>query len=498
MRILPESLKRHFLALGGGLSAGAVLASLAARTSPLVGSSVLLGGIAAIAVFAWPYLGFLLTAFAVPLERIGRLTNDSAMTTISLMRILGTLSLAAVLFQAVLRRRGLYTPKQFWLYAAYFCVQVVSILKVDSLKEGVRGASAVLANVMFFLLVLNAVRSRLQVKMAVIAWLASTTLIGIFTVYQYHSDAAVTEDQHAATGMRTTDERFSTVLHDSAEYELLGNNVKRAIGSTSNAAVYGINLILALPFFFWLLRFEHRFWAVLLLLTAAAVVAYNALLTNTRAVMVTMLLSMGLCLAFKVAHFRREIWFGLLAGFVAIIPFIPAEIYQRALTVSNYTASRSASLRYRFTYWEAAVDLISKNFWLGVGAGNQTILPKSVRNMYMPPNASAHNEYLNSLMEVGIFGYLLLIAFMISIWKTVRAGARRFALLGDAEAVLLMRCIMISFLSVLFFALQADVLHFPLKGWWLAIGLGIVLERMSRLALASSPGATGDSQPVVS
>lgn len=487
MRAPVVSLRGSLLALSGGLGAGGALALLAVKTSPLMAAGVLGGLVVAAAVFAWPFLGFLMTAFVVPLERIGRLTNDSAVTTISLMRIVGTLSLGAVLFQAVIRRRGLWTPKHFWLYLGYFGFLVISVVNHDSMREGIRGVSSMLANVMFLLLVFNSVRNRAQIKLAIIAWLVSTVGIGVFTIYQYHADAAVTEDQNAATGMRTTDERFSTVLHDSAEYELLGNNIKRAIGSTSNAAVYGINLILALPFYFWLLHRERRWWVILLLLASAAIVAYNTLLTNTRAVVATMLFSLLLCLVTGVARVRKEIWVGLLIGFVAIIPMIPPEIYERALTVSNYTVERSASLRYRFTYWETALELISRNFWTGVGAGNQSIIPKTVRNVRMAPNASAHNEYLNSLMEVGIFGYMVLIAFFWAIWSSLRQGAKRFAQLGDRDGAVLMRCIMISFLSVLFFALQADVMHFPLKGWWLAVGLGVVLERMSRMAAAAPP-----------
>ena len=33
----------------------------------------------------------------------------------------------------------------------------------------------------------------------------------------------------------------------------------------------------------------------------------------------------------------------------------------------------------------------------------------------------------------------------------------------------------VAFLSTLIYAVQVDVMHFPLKGWWLAMGLGLVL-----------------------
>lgn len=467
--------------VGTGASAGAFLAVAGSQASPMMAALALVGMLIAGFVFASPILGFLLTAFVVPLERIGRLTNDSAATTVSLMRIVGTLSLVALLFQRLVRRKDLWLPTPVWLYSGYFVFLLMSVVKQPSLREGIRGTTSMLANVMFIVLTVNAVRNRRHVKLAIAAWLASTALIGVFTIYQYHMDAAVTEDQRAATGMRTTEERFSTVLHDSAEYEVLGNSIKRAIGSTSNAAVYGINLILTLPFLFWALHEAKSTLAAIGILTIAAVVMYNTLLTNTRAVVATMAVCVILSLLFGVLRIKPKVWFGLGCAALAVIPFIPSEIYERALAPSNYTVEKSASLRYRFLYWETAVGIISENFWFGVGAGNQTIIPETIKNVHMPPNASAHNEYLNSLMEVGIFGYLMLAAFLVSAWRRFRSGAKRFARLGDNEGVLLMRAIMVNFLCVLCFAVQVDVLHFPLKGWWLALGLGVALERMSRL-----------------
>ena len=240
-------MKRPVLAAGSGIGMGGTLAILASQTSPLIAAGIFFGAAAAAVIFAWPFFGFLLTSFVIPLERIGRFTNDSAAATISLMRIVGTLTLAGLLFQKIFRKAGLWLPAPLWLYSCYLLVLTASVFQQDaSAIEGIRGVSATLANMVFFLLTVNIVQSREHAKKAIIAWLLSTMAIGIFTVAQYHAGAAVTENRQAATGMRTTDERFSTVLYDSTEYELLGNNIKRAIGPTSSAAVYGVNLILAL------------------------------------------------------------------------------------------------------------------------------------------------------------------------------------------------------------------------------------------------------------
>ncbi|MGS0758267.1 hypothetical protein ACVBEH_28340, partial [Roseateles sp. GG27B] len=66
-----------------------------------------------------PAASFLLTALVVPVERLGRLTNDDAMYTISLMRIVGTLTLLSLLLNAMLRRQRLHFGSAFWLYLIY-------------------------------------------------------------------------------------------------------------------------------------------------------------------------------------------------------------------------------------------------------------------------------------------------------------------------------------------------------------------------------------------
>jgi len=61
---------------------------------------------------------------------------------------------------------------------------------------------------------------------------------------------------------------------------------------------------------------------------------------------------------------------------------------------------------------------------------------------------------------------------------------------GDEASALMMAAARVALLSMLFYATQVDVLHFPLKGWWLAMGIAVALsERHAWYAARRAPAA---------
>src|SRR5262249_3678970 len=132
---------------------------------------------------------------------------------------------------------------------------------------------------------------------AILCWLLSTVAIGVFTMYQWHNPAAIiSEDPFNSTGQRSSDDRFSTVLSDASEYQVL-DQTPRALGTTSHPAVYAINVILLLPFVASLFRTTRTPALRALIVAAAAIACYNVVLTNTRAALITMAIVMLLIVA---------------------------------------------------------------------------------------------------------------------------------------------------------------------------------------------------------
>ena len=82
-----------------GLLGGVGLAAVGTWSSPYVALAGLLSALGGIGVLLRPELGIYLTAFVIPLERLGRFTDDTAAVPISLMRIVGTGAFAVYALQ---------------------------------------------------------------------------------------------------------------------------------------------------------------------------------------------------------------------------------------------------------------------------------------------------------------------------------------------------------------------------------------------------------------
>lgn len=85
---------------------------------------------------------------------------------------------------------------------------------------------------------------------------------------------------------------------------------------------------------------------------------------------------------------------------------------------SNTGDPNYQSLSQRIEFAKAAITIIKKNFWFGVGAGNWK---EEFRNTYIQSNskleqslyASSHNQYLNYMVKFGFVGFLIILFFII-------------------------------------------------------------------------------------
>lgn len=462
-----------FAGLGGSVGGGALLSvGSGALNSPWVVLALPVGLIALVLLLLSPTLSFLLTAFVVPVERLGRLTDDNAMYTISLMRIVGTITLVSMLLTALLKRQRLYFGSAFWVYLLYFGIAITGVFHSTHMLGTVRHCGAILGNLLFLFISVNLGRSHKLARNAVAVWLFSTTAAGIYTIITWHFGAGVGEGN-----LGDTDSRFSTVLTDTSEWEEL-DTVARATGPTSHSAVYGMNLITSLPLFLYFLKHTaSRTWKWLILL-GMGITLYNVLLTNTRAVILVAALTVGLC---GVRGLYRITAGGVAVGVfaaLAMLPLVPSAVWTRVLDTSQYSQSKSATLRARFEYWQAGLDIIH-DYWLtGIGVGNQVEVPKRL-NFVTAEETTVHNEYIFTAMETGVFGWMVFFGFVGLMYVAARR-AQRLAphrlppreLHADFFVA-----IQLAMIATLLFGVQVDVFHFPLKGWWLLAGLAFAQYR---------------------
>ena len=471
--------------LAVALAGAVLLVGLSGRFDPQIAMMVTLALFVGLMVVVYaPWVAFLAMAFVVPLERLGRFGDDLELQTFSLMRLVGLLALAAVVSQMLVRREALQLPKALVLYGLLVVMAFASIgYAFDPIATKSHAITMMGAFLMLFVLV-QGLRDWRMVQAMVLAWLAVTLAIGVFQIYSWHFSEAVSDGQLGEVASR-----LATSWRDVSELSTLGE-VRRAFGTTSGAAVYGINLLLALPMVFYQLRVAKRrpvwlFWA-----GGVGIVLYNIMLTNTRAVFLFCAVLVLAILVTRLYRLTLVSTIGLGVALTVVAIELPASIWNRVLNPDAYRLENATNLSWRFELWQAALRLGSENWLTGIGVGNRTEITKLLDPTRFEADwIMAHNEYLQIFYELGIFGLLVFLAFLGTLLWQARCTAARLQGLGQEDRRWFVVAAGLSLFIGVIFSLQVDAFHFPLKGWWLAAGLVVVADRLSRAdAAACAPG----------
>lgn len=136
-------------------------------------------------------------------------------------------------------------------------------------------------------------------------------------------------------------------------------------------------------------------------------------------------LSLSISLSFGLILLVLGMWFGGL---------IPQSIINRLttaatdfITIDDIRGVDITTVNYavveRIAHWQAAVNMAEAHPLTGVGLGNYEIVYDNYRLLnWEEPLGHAHNYYLNILAEAGIIGFLIYIAFWLTLfavtWQT--------------------------------------------------------------------------------
>jgi hypothetical protein len=470
---------RAALSLGVGLGGGGGLAVLSSQASPWLGVGGIVGLVACVALFLWPSFAFLLVGMSLPIERLGRLTEDSQTLTLSMSRVVGLLALAALVVHMLARRWKVVVTPALFFYAGYTMMAAFTIVWAHYPDDTMRDVQRILGNLLFYFYVINALREYSLAKAVLIVWLAASVGCALYGMYDYHFgvDDKVEENQ-----MGLVSDRDQSVVNDDSETRALGVKVRRVFGTTSHPTLYGLNLCMTLPFFVFFLRQERKAIVKLLYFVGLIIAFYGIFLSNTRAVM---LLAAGSIIAIVLTGLWKLTPVTILGALVltgCVLPLIPRDVYMRSLSPEMYTTEGSGSFRVRFKFWDKSFELIKQNWLTGIGVGDQTTIVNMVtdelagRITPQGVKASAHNEFIWSMVEVGIFGWLLHWSFVVWVVRAAhRAGAHYKRIARDCEQYWLCIAIQIMLVGVILFGVQTEVFHLPLKGWWLCAGMASFL-----------------------
>ena len=128
----------------------------------------------------------------------------------------------------------------------------------------------------------------------------------------------------------------------------------------------------------------------------------------------------------------RVAWFlAILAGLYLLV----SPSLQRSTTFQEGIV-RPGALTVRESYWSAALPIVTSsthNFVLGTGLESLEA-PRVGNNAYIPLQLAAtpqvwvqslHNQYVTTLVEQGLLGLLVLLAFLVTTFESAASVARR-------------------------------------------------------------------------
>jgi O-antigen ligase len=480
------------LALLVGLIGGLVLTIGSAQASPVMALAGLVGVGLVLLLLRDPVLGFYLLAAMVPIERFGRFSDDTAVFEISIMRVVGMVVFVILVIHRLVRGLPIIITAPLILWTTYVAIALISLTYSSDMKGGQQIASGAVGNILFLVTMSSlAYADRFEdmirrAKIAIICWLFASMAICAYSIYDWHFGSGAVggipiDSVDPQAGAQLLEHKWSTVWMDTAEERLSGLSLRRSMGSTSHAAVFGINLLMSIPFFIYIMKTSREIAMKGLMLLGLGATLYCLLLTNTRAVILVAIPTFGLCMLRGLIPFRGWMILAGLAAAGASLFFLPADIFNRIFNINNYEVGNADALRVRLEYWEAGYRAILDHWATGVGVGNRLVIFSYLRNP-IAGHSTMHNIYLQTALDVGLFGWLAFIGFVGLVLFQTEKLVLRLRRQGPSDAYWLVISAEVLMLTVIIFGFQVDVFFFPLKAWWLIASIIVAFHKRVLIA----------------
>lgn len=143
---------------------------------------------------------------------------------------------------------------------------------------------------------------------------------------------------------------------------------------------------------------------------------------------------------------------------IAAIPFLPASIYNRILTIGNLNDTSTA---YRFHIYRSTANLLGDYGLRGVGLGHEIM--KKVFELYEPLYDGnfpihTHNNYLQMWGEVGLFG---LLAYLATVFGRLKSGVKAYVQSTDRRLKIMLAAAISAMCGILVISIAEYTWFYP-------------------------------------
>jgi O-antigen ligase len=241
-----------------------------------------------------------------------------------------------------------------------------------------------------------------------------------------------------------------------------------------------------LPFLYFMAPLDWKLRLVFLAITPLAL--YALTLTGSRSGMVGFLI---VCVGIFIKA-RRRVLFGVvvLGVILGSFPFLSADMQDRYLSIIGRGERNASTVQERFTGLEEQFGVVLHRplFGHGLGTSAEANYHFSRGGPYGGRALRAHNLYLEILQELGIFGLIIFLLFMKSIYAAFQQAKRAIRSAQTNTSALLPRLLETMqvwlFMNFIFSFASYGLSSYD---WYLFGGLSVVLVRLTASVSAQAP-----------
>ncbi len=430
-------------------------------------------------VFRWPMVGFVLVIASLPLDVSGTF-GETALTKLSITKMLAALTLAAAGLDFLVHRRPLNTARlltpESLLTAALLAITALSAglnPTAESAAEFVRQAVILL----FVVVTIYFVDSPKRLTAVVTTLAVTATLIAVYSIVQRVLRPVGFSEEWVAQAGAVVDVGEENV-----------GEMLRTTGTFSHPAWLGLFLTLCMPFTLALAWASPQARWRWLGAAAVGVQFLGVLSTYSRMAYIGAALGLGLFV------YRRRFGLGvLMIGVIAaaaLFPALPSDLRNRVYSIVEYRES-SSSLS-RLGQQIAGWHMFLEHPALGVGPGNYESTVMSYQSRvpvaFEVQAIGAHNMYIQAAAELGLAGLGLLGLVLLVSGLQLRRLREQARGRGDQPQEFIWEAAVI---ALWVFMVSALFVHAQYrKEWWLLVGMAAA----GRTLLRRSPSKP-DTRP---
>ncbi|MFA5339470.1 MAG: O-antigen ligase family protein [Candidatus Omnitrophota bacterium] len=255
--------------------------------------------------------------------------------------------------------------------------------------------------------------------------------------------------------------------------------ILRISGLAEDANVFAMDLTISLPLAIGLFFCYKKLSIKAIMVGVVGILIVTTILTYSRAGLIQLLSVLFFSIGVRI--FRKRKILGILLFVAAIgifLPLVPSKYLERAQSMFK---GGDTAIDVRLTGWKVGLEMIKENPFTGVGFGlfRNAYIMKAVTSsdIQYKLRLDAHNLYIHTAAETGLFGLLLLLFLLFYTFRDFRVAKNNFKEKDDSLFFEISGALEISLLVYLLGGMFISYLQ--LQIFWIMIPLAVVLRRMS-------------------